>query len=695
MLYANIHYDSGSIDNQTAPNTPQNTDGDYDADRRLSANRRNAKRYWTSGSPALAPPRSKPFHKEKQSGIYKVARVADKSKSAAERERNEGKSASAAPKPKAFTPYVSFLSFTDSTAMPTDVPTATPDPSPSDSSERRTNNDMLRKSLTTKQLNPFSKQQVIDTYNGMYKETDAGPSDDRLVGNKKRLNPFNALSQKAKRKKSESKNARKHRKHIKEEAVDIIEVDGNDDDDDDVIILPTQPPPLICVDTSDDEAGPSTDRHEFVEPNVVSDSRRKGTRCASPSSSIQSADDFIAQNDQRTFGFETFGTMSDEDLCQVSEAIENRMRDASALPAAEATTSNDTAIFTPPKQMQKDKTKTMPKNSYEVGANSFTAVDVYESESSDMPDSIYAKGARKRKIAIDSDSSSVESISITKAKRLRKRKSSGSAKESDHLHSDDSSSDLPDDDDDSDDDDEPGENSYLVRGEALGKVKSSITKKNTSKSSKTKTVKERSKDDFINKLSDIVNGQNNSDDDIQATPETSVESVEARDIVETVLQRRTKKAKKDQLTTEVNEDANPMPAPVPAPEIEKPTAWSITDQPAQAEENNPPEPASQVEIMAETEKVELVKPTKKKDKPRNAPIEDREMANKIAPQETVTNKSNLIMDSSEHSIDNPADNVPKPIDLEAGWNAEMKQFYNESWGGETFSVRSIRSRMPS
>ncbi|XP_031639474.1 myb-like protein X isoform X1 [Contarinia nasturtii] len=697
LLYANIHYNTGYDENQsTASNNGNNDDNTLtELDRSNgSAARRNAKRYWSTNTPNnRAASNFKPFHKEKQSGIYKTGKVTTKDVNesapddAKNNENRDGISnAPTTVTPKQFTPYISFLPFNDSTAN--EEQTQSPSPSPVASTSKQsepkstvlnTNNDLIRKNLTVTHINPFSKKGTIEQYKNLLSEDDSIVSvANKTLLNKKRLNPFNPLSRKAKKKKSDTKSVRKNREELKQLAAnaDVIDVDDADKDDDDVIILPTQKPPLICLDSSDDEESNATNvaEHAFTEPNAVSDNRRKMPRCSSPSSSIQSTDDFIAQNDQRTFGFDTFATLSDEDLCHVSETVENQLThnktsESTSSKRTPIPTNNDNAIFTPPKQMQKDKNKA--KKSYEVGANSFTAVDVYESESSDMPDSIYAKGtSNKRKKLSDSDSSSVESITIPKSKRLRKRKkSSGSAKESDHKYSDESSSDLPEMDDDTDDDEDEVSNeiSYLVRGEALGKVKNSNKKKSTKPNKNTN--ENRSENDFINKLSSIVRGQDESDnDELESTQETPTETIEARDIVETVLQRRTKKSKKNQT----------VEAETVAPENEKTNPWEVTDQVGETDDLN----LGRIFTDINGESDQVVSDDAKSENTKSDSAQKTTPANES--NENVTeNETNQNEDDSEVS----------EFDLESGWNDEMRRFYNDSWGGETFSMRNIRARM--
>lgn len=740
MLYANIHYNSGSsLPNPSATanhNDNVLADGkETESGWKNDAQRRNAKRYWSNASTPNTSKKSNfsQFSKEKQSGSHKATTSKTVAVDTQKNSATDTPSVTASSKqaaPKQFTPYVPFLQFNDSTSNPADEQTSTVEAN-QDKSELNTTSESVRTNTKNKKINPFSKTHMIDQFKSVF-PNDSSASPEKASN--KRLNPFNALSRKAKKKKKSDANHHQNKgtsksdqsadqvaknKNGSSKNTDVIDVDRvddiDDDDDDDVIILPTQAPPLICVDSSDDElpTKANASEHAFTEPTAITDSRRKHTRCTSPSSSIQSADDFIAQNDQRNFGFDTFGTLSDEDLCQVSEAVESELRNNkkasnSKTNKRSSPKNNDKAIFTPPKQVQKEKVKTNASSankSYEVAANSFTAVDVYESESSDMPDSIYSKGiTNKRKHLSDSDSSSsLESIQIAKSKRLRKRKCSGSAKESD-VHTNDSSSDLPDDDDDDDNEDDDDNdnndgmngtsntNSYLVPGEALGKIKN-VNKKKKSK----KSLEKRPQDDFMNKLTSLVvpNQQTESDDndDIENTRETSTESVAARDIVETVLQRRTKKSKKNQATDNEKTQTDNNEA----------SSWAVTDQIGETDdmniaaifnenENNPNNDDEKSTDVQETEEMDtnILEKSPQSDllDPSNEPNE--QSFSNLTNESSELNEPNTNDDINMNAADD--DHI---FDREIAWNDEMKRFYNDSWGGETFSLRNIRARMPS
>lgn len=63
-----------------------------------------------------------------------------------------------------------------------------------------------------------------------------------------------------------------------------------------------------------------------------------------------------------------------------------------------------------------------------------------------------------------------------------------------------------------------------------------------------------------------------------------------------------------------------------------------------------------------------------------------------------SNENQQNQSNQEQELEPPCDNeVEKEDELgeEISWNEEMKRFYNNSWGGESFSVKNIRARMPS
>lgn len=711
-LYAEIHYDSGCVDkdnsafNNVVSSSTDKPSSEYEPNKRLSAvasglTKKLSKRYWsdsTNTSFVSNDRQSKGCNPNQSNTLNNKHKNKSLEKSKSEAVVSVPMSiptTSTDNRPKQFTPYVSLLSSGESFVSDTQPISKVIDSSQSKS---------VTAVASLKATNKIIKNQLknIETPHAKQKETDRNKTPEK--GSKKRLNPFSQLQlqhqnrrEKYDVKKEKAKKAREKLKNKKIEGAhssvvvnldDDENVNASDNDDDDVIILPTQAPPLICVDSSDEENNAkeisiaksiSNNDYEFTEPTTIDSRRSRTTRCGSPSSSIQSTDDFIAPNDasRQGFGFDNFATVTDEDLYEVCETVENALRKTNKSSTNTSNNVIDSEIFTPPKRMNIEKAKSTPtKKSYEVGANSFAAVDVYESESSDMPESIYAIGTKtnKRKEISNSDSSSVESVAITKSKRLRKRKSSSCTKESEK--SDDSSSDLPDVASESDDDDDEnnGVNSYLVRGEALAIAKKSNNKKPKSVSLSRDSDK-HSDDDFISKLTSIVHGSaasDENDDEDGEMHKTSTETIDARDIVESVLQRRSKRSKKN--TASINDAANENQEKSSNNNDTLDQAgqsqWTVTDD--QLLDNSLNETTNSV-LNAPTQSVETL----------TEPIE------RNAPEKRLMKKSKRNRPSTDERT------VPIVIEPEMAWNDEMKKFYNDSWGGETFDVRKIRSRMPS
>ena len=75
---------------------------------------------------------------------------------------------------------------------------------------------------------------------------------------------------------------------------------------------------------------------------------------------------------------------------------------------------------------------------------------------------------------------------------------------------------------------------------------------------------------------------------------------------------------------------------------------------------------------------------------------NREEPNKENQAKFAVESKQSTADKSEmEAVPNEEDDDYEMFRTEAGWNDEMRRFYNDSWGGETFSVKNIRARMPS
>lgn len=671
QLYAQVHYefdDKGTTDPNSLHSNKDNeilhsvsahrmVKNSSLSDQTTAGNSKNGNRYWTGNSTGSS---YKPFYGRKQSGIYNAnqSQVADGN---ATTNNNPNPIIPSSSRPKPFTPYKPLLS--DAGIFPST--TCGNDNVIESTSTLKVTSKLIKNrqknatnSKSTKRKNPFSKD---------FSEN----REENHDRHEKRVNPFNQLEQQ-KSNAREKYNAKKEKANRNREKVAknnrIVKIFLNsDDEDDDVVIIPTKPPPLICIDSSEDESPTksATGDHEFTEPRQSKQStnkRQSSSRCPSPTCSILSADDFIVQNDRQRSN-DPFSCVPDDELIEVNTTVDNILKNVNQLaatPVISDVQGTETIFVTPQrKQKKKEKSKTMTK-SYEVGENSFAAVDVYESESSDMPDTVYAKGnAAKRKKGPSSDSdSSIEDLTVPKSKRLRKRKSSGSNKGSDYVISDDLSTDS------SDDVDMLSDNlnsstPYLMRGEAVGKVKKSVSRKAKKilKRKLNKSLSEKHSDEeFISKLSSIVHGESDDgDEELNESRETSNESIEARDIVQSVLQQRQKKTKKHNANEE-NENTN----------------WVVKDQVGTTDDNT---------------FISLTKFDQNN---------DSQIAEAIAIPSTSTSKINEL---SEKSAQEKSGLNVRGFTLndrkEIGWNEEMNCFYNNSWGGETFYTHEIQGRMPS
>lgn len=87
----------------------------------------------------------------------------------------------------------------------------------------------------------------------------------------------------------------------------------------------------------------------------------------------------------------------------------------------------------------------------------------------------------------------------------------------------------------------------------------------------------------------------------------------------------------------------------------------------------------------------------------NGPQENPQNESTTTKEPTIEtqNQSNENVQSQSNQVEEPeppCDNdVEEEDELgeEISWNEEMRRFYNNSWGGESFSVKNIRARMPS
>lgn len=291
--------------------------------------------------------------------------------------------------PKRLTPYTSYLSQVDS--QPIDLP---PVPVNEDSTE-------IEQQLNEHQPNPFNKG-------------------------------FNRAEEKMKRiqlmqaKKTVAKRIRENIQHKKQASADqnIAEIEitekiaiPDSDSDDEVYIYPPEEPTVISSD--DDDDGGNDDANVAVEKQPE------------PIENLHDDCDHInVDYDKRLSRHDDpFGANSGIDVAHLNTIISE---DATKNLAPIDETSDN---FAKPQRANRHSLK----RSYDVSENDFAATDVYESESSDLPESNVSKRRKETTVLSESEGSEVETTK--RSKRMRKRRASGSNRGSDCISSNDSDDD--------------------------------------------------------------------------------------------------------------------------------------------------------------------------------------------------------------------------------------------------------------
>lgn len=777
-LYAQVHYEIGGNEapppscDENGKNARKPRDPKFDDKMRsvsahcmvknssVSTSGKNGGRYWTGG-PNSRPSSPRAHYSKRESGVYNTlaAPVGPRNGAKNASSGNSSAATTAAPptnkqnsnpivpssnKPKVFTPYKPFLSdagvYASSSSNIDNEPMA-------GASENREPDHRERDSAATG-LKETSKLIKNREKNGMSssqtkrKNPFATPAIESKK-DEKRLNPFHRMRQENLKVKDKMEAKKKKNREKMASPAKPVAIDAYDDDDDEVIFLPTEPPLLICIDSSDDDSPKSKRKRTSAEPGTSTQLPTgrlpNNSRCTSPTNSILSADDFIVQADRRRVENEVFCGVRAYDLLDVDRTVERILERADIVslvadPMQDASEANDAVIFATPHRKKKEKKSKEPTKSYEMSENSFAAVDVYESESSDMPDTIYAKGlVGKRKKASSSSSSEVSDdvMDVPKSKRLKKRKSSGSAKGSDFPSTDESSSEN-----NLDDGNVADSIPYLIRGEAVGKVKKSSSRKAKKNLKRKRQQSDKlSDEEFISKLTSIVQGDSDASnaDEIDESRETSNESIAARDIVKSVLQKRSKRAKK--VGTDVNDptegevDNQPEDtAETDAGQEEKKKKKKKKNESTmvtfdeQIDDGDNEQPSNDHESCAADEQEEQQGVWIVKDQVgeidedeigtsqnllniSTSSIENESLEN----EDAADHSASVLEISSNESVQAPAvtpanetsdlfvfgEQNASAENLEMAWNEEMKCFYNKSWGGETFKLGRIQARMPS
>lgn len=726
----------------------------------VSTSGKNGGRYWTGG-PNSRPSSPKPHFSKRESGVHNTlaAQVGSKNDAknastgnssvataaATTNKQNSNPIVPSSNKPKVFTPYKPLLS--DAGVYPSSSNT---DNEPmADASENREPDDSERDTAATglKETSKLIKNRQkngISSSQTKRKNPFATPPIESKK-DEKRLNPFHRMRQENLKVKDKMEAKKKKNREKMASPAKPVTIDADDDDDDEVIFLPTEPPPLICIDSSDEDSPRSKRKRTTAEPGTSTQSptgRLPGnSRCTSPTNSILSADDFIVQADRRRVENEAFCGVRAYDLLDVDRTVERILERADiasivADPMHDASEANDAVIFATPHRKKKEKKSKEPAKSYEMSENSFAAVDVYESESSDLPDTIYAKGLTgKRKKASSSSSSEVSDdvMDVPKSKRLKKRKSSGSAKGSDFPSTDESSSEN-----DMNDGKVADSIPYLIRGEAVGKVKKSSSRKAKKNLKRKRQQSDKlSDEEFISKLTSIVQGDSDvsNGDEIDESRETSNESIAARDIVKSVLQKRSKRAKKVGVDVDDQQQVEVDIQPQDTEEIDvrqeekkkrkkkkNESTVVVADEQIDNGADDNEQPSNDHESCAADEQEEQPAEWIVKDQVgeideaedstvlnllniSTSPIEIESFENDGATGHSESVPEITANESVQASAITPANDASDLFvfggqnasaeNLEMAWNEEMKCFYNKSWGGETFKLGRIQAQMPS
>lgn len=492
---------------------------------------------------------------------------------------------------------------------------------------------------------------------------------------KRMLNPFSRLNvvkqetvQKLKKKQRQADQIRQ-RNALKGKR-SVISLSSNESDDD-VIILPTKPVPVYSIESSDDDNGEQQDTRASPSPSNVSDDyiepdERK--RASNLDDALGGINDFDLDQIEKTIK-----KIQNTVVCDVDAETEITSNDAIQLDEIQinfsnAESLNDTMNNDSDKKPVKDSSvqdpifakpstsKSIPAESYEVGDHSFAAVDVYESESSDMPDTIYAKGQkRKSEPKSHSESDDVTIKVEDRLKRFRKRKTSSSNKGSDHN------------DDKSDDDsdvplsptkglNESSSSRCIVRGDAVANAVTDTRKMSKPKLRKRKKVdsaKGPSDEEFLSMLSTVVHS------------EISPKYDGYKEIV-----------------------VGPQPAISPIPKTT--SDWIVSERTTQ--------PVHGTTHSGDGNKLAIVENA-------SAQVEDIQLNTvKSSDRQTASNLQSTVVDSSSSSKTTNIDDKIKDksvvscslgVDPEIGWNEEMKCFYNKSWGGESHDTFSLQRAMSS
>lgn len=331
--------------------------------------------------------------------------------------------------PKRLTPYTSYLSQVDS--QPIDVPSAQKVENPTETENKQSNE---------RRPNPFNQGfNRVEEKMKRYQQMQA-----------KKAHANKVRQDVRQKEQSASSGGGTVQQPNETNATSAIFVNDSETDDD-VYIYPSvvEEPTLISSDEEEVDAT-SAEVESQTQSNEI----------------LQDDDDINVDCDKSLSHFDDpFGGI---DVAHLNTII--AAGPSNNVPSASASTDN----FAKP---QRTNRHSVIKRSYDVSEADFAAVDVYESESSDLPESSMSRNQKLATVLSESDCSDVDTIN--RSKRMRKRRKSGSNRGSDCISSDDT---------EDDDDDhsylEPTKTNrpyYLHRGEGVFNAVTKYSKKQTAR----------------------------------------------------------------------------------------------------------------------------------------------------------------------------------------------------------------------
>lgn len=541
-------------------------------------------------------------------------------------------------------------------------------------------------------------------------------------------------------KKFKANQTRERKRNENKPTTIILESSSSEEDNDDVIeIKPPSPPTVTVYDSSDDsQEGFSHIANDSL--TTIQDETSE-FRCISPNSNI--SDDFIENADRFRLIQEendTENMIENENALNKNDDGKSNEKNPSNPKNIENSNCNkDKDVFLSPQERTKKK-KMNPKNDYQVTESNFRALDVYESESSDMPESVYAKGRTKGGPSRISSSSDIEEINdddnavtILKTKKLRKRKISSNrgSEVNDDFSTDSEVQENEDDQEMKKDENQENITSlpFISRGEAVENCKMKFNNNNRSKK-RTKSLDKQPKNDneFMNILKNIAQGGREEDDGNETDisnksddEEEDNENITARKIAEDVINRRLNNSNRTTavdhvISTSVNEneenDNDKIQEEEDAIMQEIQNEDLIQEQAVEAAIPNISKKLDHfISIIDQLENDnKKLTNTNKNDITENVSLiedSDTEESDDITRYEDDINEdedSNNI-DNKQQIIEeikriNESDRDGKYLKVvysnssnHIGWNDEMIRFYDQSWGGENFSVPNIRRLM--